>query len=133
MARRGRRNADDQLLLALACGALVEAAAHKAGVSLRTAHRRLADPDFQRRLQELRADMVQRTAGMLTAAASEAVKTLLALLKEAISAATRLGAARAILELGVKIRETVELQERIAALEAAEQARARAAERGRRP
>jgi hypothetical protein len=77
--------------------------------------------------------MVQRTAGMLTAAAGEAVKTLRDLLKEPIPPATRLGAARTTLEMGVKLRETVELQERIAALEAAEQARARTAERGGRP
>jgi hypothetical protein len=70
---------------------------------------------------------------MLSAAGGEAVKTLLALQKDTVPAAVRLGAARAILELGVKLRETAELQERIAALEAAEHARARAAERGRRP
>jgi hypothetical protein len=133
MAQRGKRHADQKLLLALACGASVEMAAQSAGVSLSTAYRRLAEPDFQRQLQQLRADMVQRTAGTLTAAGGEAVKTLLALQKEAMPPATRLGAARAILELGVKIRETAELQERIAALEAAEQARARAAECGRRP
>jgi hypothetical protein len=117
MAQRGKRRTDETLLLALACGATVEAAAAKAGVSPATAYRRLQEPDFQRRLQELRADMVQRTAGMLTAAAGEAVKTLLALQKEATPPSTRLGAARAVLELGVKFRETVELEERLAALE----------------
>ena len=75
------------------------------------------DPDFQRQLQEARTDMVQRTAGMLTAAAGEAVKTLLALQKESIPHATRLGAARAILELGVKLRQTAELEERLLVLE----------------
>jgi hypothetical protein len=118
MAHRGRKNADEALLLALACGATLEAAAMKAGVSRRTVQRRLADPDFQRRLRDLRDDMVQRTAGMLTAAAGESVKTLLALQQATIPAAVRLGAARAILEIGVKIREATELTERIAALEA---------------
>jgi hypothetical protein len=45
------------------------------------AHRRLANPAFQARLHRVRAQMVERTAGMLTAAAGEAVKTLLALPK----------------------------------------------------
>jgi hypothetical protein len=117
MAQRGKRRADETLLTALACGATVEAAAAKAGVSAATAYRRLQEPDFKRRLQELRADMVQRTAGTLTAAATEAVKTLLALPKDAIPPSTRLGAARAVLELGVKFRETVELEERLAVLE----------------
>jgi len=115
--RGGRRHADETLLLALACGATVEAAAAKAGVSESTAYRRLNIPAFQERLRDLRADMVQRTAAMLTAAAGEAVKTLLALQRDAVPPATRLGAARAVLEMGMKVRETAELEQRIAALE----------------
>jgi hypothetical protein len=118
MAQQGRRNADEALLLALACGATVEAAAQKAGISQATAYRRLAEPAFRQRLQEVRADLVQRTAGALTAAAQEAVRTLLALQKDNVPAAVRLGAARAVLEIGVKLRESAELAERVAALEA---------------
>ncbi len=61
--------------------------------------------------------MVQRIAGTLTAAANEAVRTLLELLKGAAPPAARLGAARAVLELGMKVRETAELEQRLAALE----------------
>ena len=103
--------------MALACGATVEAAAHKAGVSPATVYRRLKEPAFVQRLRELRADMVQRAAAMLTAAAGEAVKTLLALQKDAVPPATRLGAARAILELGTRLREVAELEQRLADLE----------------
>lgn len=115
---RRRNHPDDVLLLHLACGATAEAAAQKAGRSQRTVFRRLADPDFQRRLRELRADMLQRTAGMLTAAALEAVKTMVALLATNVPSAVRLAAARSVLELGLKVREAQELDERIAALEA---------------
>ncbi len=118
MALHGKKNVDDRLLMALACGATIEAAARTVGISDRTVYRRLRDPAFRLRLQEVRADMVQRTAGMLTAAAGEGVKTLLALLKDGVPPAVRLGAARAVLELGVKLRETAELAERVAALEA---------------
>jgi DNA-binding MurR/RpiR family transcriptional regulator len=117
MAGKGRRSADEPLLVALACGATVQAAAQKAGVSPATVYRRLQEAGFKQRLQELRADMVQRTAGMLTAAAGEAVKTLLALQKDTTPAAVRLGAARAILEIGMKVRDATELEERLAALE----------------
>jgi hypothetical protein len=103
--------------MALACGATVDAAAAKAGVSPATVYRRLQEPGFLERLRDVRADMVQRAAGMLTAAAGEAVKTLLALQKDTVPPATRLGAARAILELGLKVRETAELEQRIVALE----------------
>jgi hypothetical protein len=117
MAQKGKRNADNQLLLALACGASVENAARQAGVSESTAYRRLADPDFSQRLKELRADMVQRTAGALTAAATEAVRTLLELQKPSAPPAVRLGAARSVLEIGVKLREVADLEERLTALE----------------
>ena len=117
MAQKGKRNADHQLLLALACGASVENAARQAGVSESTAYRRLADSDFGQRLKDLRADMVQRTAGALTAAATEAVRTLLELQKPSAPPAVRLGAARSVLEIGMKVREVADLEERLVALE----------------
>jgi hypothetical protein len=45
------------------------------------------------------------------------VRTLLELMKPGVSPSTRLGAARVVLESGVKLREITELQERITALE----------------
>jgi hypothetical protein len=117
MPQRGRRNVDHILALALACGATLEAAGQKAGVSMATVCRRLQDPEFKAQLQQLRADMVQRTAGALTAAATEAVRTLLELQKAASPPAVRLGAARAVLELGTRLRESADLEDRLAALE----------------
>src|SRR5438552_14867817 len=100
MAQQGKSHADEKLLLALACGATVESAARTSGLSERSVYRRLADETFHERLQHLRGEMVQRTAGTLTAAGNEAVKTLLALLGESNPGTVRLGAARAILEMG---------------------------------
>ena len=117
MPQRGRRNADDVLMLALACGATLENAARQAGVSESTVRRRTKDPQFQRKLQTLRADMVQRASGALTAAGTESVRTLLDLQRPSVPPATRLGAAKATLELGMKVRETAELEQRLAALE----------------
>jgi hypothetical protein len=105
------------LVLALACGATVENAARTAGVSWRTVYRRLADPAFHKRLRAARADMLQRATGMLTAAALEAVKTLLGLQQASVAAGVRLGAARAVLEIGLKLREVADLEARLAALE----------------
>jgi hypothetical protein len=103
-------------MLALACGDTVQAAAQTAGVSERTAYRRLTDPGTRRRVGELRADMVQRTLGKQADSAAEAADTLRKLLT-AESDTARLGAARSILELGTKLRESVELEEQLAALE----------------
>jgi hypothetical protein len=80
MSQRGRRHVDDQLIMTLACGATVEAAAQKAGVSRATVQRRLRNPEFCARLHEARSEMVKRASGTLTAAGTEAIKTLLSLL-----------------------------------------------------
>jgi hypothetical protein len=117
MPQRGRRNADQVLLLALACGATLDAAAHKAGVSMSTVQRRLQDSDFKAELKRVQSDMVQRAACTLTAASTEAIKTLLALQQSSTPAATRLGAARTILEIGIKMREVADFAQRLAALE----------------
>jgi hypothetical protein len=112
-----RKPEGETLVLALACGATVEAAARQADVSERTVYRRLQDPKFRTQVREARAEMVRRAAGMLTAAAGESVRTLLVLQKAPSPPAVRLGAARAVLELGIKVREMVELEARIEALE----------------
>jgi hypothetical protein len=118
MAKKPQRKAEDQLLMALACGATVESAARQCGLAESTVYRRLNDPAFSQRLQSLRSDMIQRTAGALTAAATEAVRTLLALQDSKTPPATRLGAAKAVLEIGIKLRESAALEARIAELEA---------------
>ena len=118
MKKSRRKKNEDALLLALACGATAEAAGRQCGLTERSVYRRLEDPAFRARLQELRSDMVRRSAGMLTAAAGESVRTLLSLQKDSAPPAVRLGAARAVLELGVKVRELADLEVRIAALEA---------------
>jgi hypothetical protein len=117
MAHRGRKNADEVFLTALACGATVEHAAEKAGIARRTAHRRLQDPEFQGRLSQLKADMLKRATAMLTAASMEAVKTLLGLQAENMPPGIRLGAARSILEIGNRLRDSTELFERVEAVE----------------
>jgi hypothetical protein len=113
-----RKKEGETLVLALACGATVEAAARQCQLSESTVYRRLRDPKFKARVQDARGEMVRRSAGMLTAAAGESVRTLLALQKESITPAVRLGAARAVLELGIKVRELADLEARLAALEA---------------
>ena len=114
---KAKTNGEEALLLALACGATQETAGQKAGLSRRTVARRLEEPDFRKRLEALRADMVQRATAMLTAAALEAVKTLLALQDATTPASTRLGAARTVIELGMKLREETDLSQRLTALE----------------
>jgi hypothetical protein len=103
--------------MALACGATVEVAAQTARISPATVYRRKQDAKFCEQLQQISAEMVQRIAGMLTGAGSEAVRTLLSLMKETVPAAVRLGAARAVLDGVVKFREFADFEQRLAALE----------------
>jgi hypothetical protein len=113
-----KRKTDAALVVALACGASAEGAAQKAGVSLRTVYRRLAEPDFRAQVEEARTEMTARAVGMLSAASLASVKTFVTLQESAASEAVRLGAARSVIELGCKLRESVELARRMAALEA---------------
>ena len=59
---RTRKTADEALLRALACGATVENAARTAGISARTAHRRLKEEAFQKRESFGMSGMRERVA-----------------------------------------------------------------------
>jgi hypothetical protein len=118
VAENGRPGRGDAPLVAsLAAGASERSAAKAGEVSERTVHRRLEDPTFRKAVEEARADIVRRAVAMLSAASTEAVDALRALLGSEMDFA-RLAAARAILELGLKMREQHDLAERVAALEA---------------
>jgi hypothetical protein len=114
---KGKRNADDRLLQALAFGASDQQAAQQCGLSIRTVYRRKADPEFQRRLQAVRADLLQRALGIMTLTSVTSAKTFLDLQKEGVPPPYRLGAARSNMQYLLKMREHLELEPRIAALE----------------
>jgi hypothetical protein len=107
---------DDGFALAIASGTSIKEAALSARISESTAYRRLKDPAFRRRVSEIRTSYLNEAVGRLSEAANEAVWTLKALLASS-SDSVRLSASRAILELGTKLREQAELEERITALE----------------
>jgi hypothetical protein len=118
MAENGRRKKGDAaFLLALAAGQTVRDAARSAGIGERTATRRVADPKFRHHVGELRSEMVARALGKMADGMAEAAETLRALLAPGTRPAVRLGAAKALLELGVRLRESIELEGRLADLE----------------
>ena len=67
-------------------------------------------------LSDLRGQVLDRAVGKLSEASTAAADTLRALL-DADSETVRLGAGRSILELGARLREALELEARLAALE----------------
>jgi len=80
-----KKKADDALVIALACGASVEAAAQKTGVSVRTVHRRLAEPGFRAQVAALRDETLRRASDACTVANLQAIKTLVTLQGSAVS------------------------------------------------
>jgi len=118
MAASGRKSADTILIAALAGGCTVADAARQAGIGERTCYRRLQNPSFMLQVSAARGAMVTRAVGRLARMAATATDTLEALLDAASPATVRLGAARSALELGSRLRESEELERRIAEVEA---------------
>lgn len=126
MAQDDRLTGEGVLIAALAGGATVKDAAKQAGVSERTARRRLTSADFRRQVDDARSEIVGRSVAILARLSTEAAETLGELLG-AESESVKLGACRSILELGVKLRETEDLARRLAAIEAQLDGRTQAA------
>lgn len=106
----------DLAAAALATGQTVAGAAAAAGTTERNVYRWLQAPAFKARVAELRADAVARATGRLAdgmSAAADVLRGLLAAERESV----RLGAARSLIELGVKLRDSTEFEARLQALE----------------
>jgi hypothetical protein len=121
MAPNGTKNGSlnprqEAAALALARGATIAEAAEGCGAGERTVKRWLTTPAFRRRVSDLRGRLTDTALGQLCNHQAAAADTLAELL-QARSEMVRLSAARSILELGVKLRESTELEERITALE----------------
>jgi len=104
------------LALALASGATAPKAAEQAQVSLRTVRRKLANPAFRRLVSRLRGDMLAAALGRMAENMTRAADTVAGLLDEE-NAAIRLRAARTMLSLGLRLRDSVDLGERVRELE----------------
>ena len=112
-ARQGR------FVSALMTAASIEAAAKAAGIGRRTAFRYLANPGVKSALSRALDDAMGAATRRAVQAMSGALETL-----EAVHAdgeaptGARVAAARAILEAGPKLREALDLAQRVAELEA---------------
>lgn len=120
MAEKVARRGENAVMLALASGSNVTEAARAGNVSPRTVNRWMNnDPTFTIRVSEMRAELLGRTVGGLIDASLAAVTTLREMLN-AESEAVRVRAATAILQAVIVVRESVDLEERLAAIEAAD-------------
>jgi hypothetical protein len=113
VAGSGRKNAEGAVLAALAAGATQQEAAERVGVSERTVRRWLADATFRAKLTQLQREMTERALATLTDCLTVAALTLRHLMLSAKGEAVRLGAARSIFEVQVRLKENAELKEEL--------------------
>jgi transposase len=92
------RRADDRLVFEVANGASLRQAAERAGLSERTARRRWADPEFRKKVLELRVEMCWQATAQLTNQMNIAAQVLNQGM-QAKSEAVRISAARSVLKL----------------------------------
>jgi predicted ArsR family transcriptional regulator len=111
-----RSKKDVILALALASGATAVAAAEQLKISDRTVRRRLADPAFRQLVAEMRADFIAQAVGRLTQNMTRAADGLVAMLDSG-DERVRLRVIRALLTLGHRLHDAVDLELRIRNLE----------------
>ncbi len=114
---RRRAAGDDVLLDALAAGLSYVEAGALAGVSARTARRRLTDHDFASHLARRRAARVSDVTGRLTVGSERAVQVLLDALDSEVGG-ERLRAAELVLNMGRRFRGDSDVDLRLSTLEA---------------
>lgn len=114
--RRGK--ADLQLIVLFACGHSVAEAAKETGVSERTIYRRLQEHDFVMAIADTRETLLDQALGKLMALMGTAADVLGTSLKSE-SEKARLLAVREIFVNGLRVRELVNHETRLAAIEKA--------------
>ena len=89
---------DDGLFQALVSGCHVANAAVIAGISERTAYRRLADPVFRKRLDAARQSLRESILAKLSDAGSDAISVLTTLMHDSKDDSVKLKAAKVVLD-----------------------------------
>lgn len=104
------------LALTLAAGSSSADAAEQFGLHQKTVQRFLAKPAFHRLVTRLRSQMLEAALGRMADNMTRAANTFADLL-DAPEAHIRLRAARALMSLGLRLRDSVELTDRLHAVE----------------
>jgi len=108
----------ERALTALLSHSTVTEASEACGVSERQLWRWLKDPKFSAAYNRLRNRLVESTLDRLAQMCGEATDTLRdTLTSEAAPAAVKVTAAAKILQLTLKLRETVEIEDRLRSIE----------------
>ena len=116
--RNGLTPKQEQAAFDLAAGKSLAEASRNSGAGERTIRTWESEqPEFLARIAALRAEMTGRALGLMADGMADAALTLRHLCNKSKNEGIRLKASEALLAHGMKLRESVELEERIAALE----------------
>jgi DNA-binding MurR/RpiR family transcriptional regulator len=106
------------VIAALLRSSTIAGAATEAGISEATLFRWLQRPDFAAAYRRARHAAVEQAITQLQQATGEAVETLRSVQTDPDAAASaRVNAAKTVLEMALKVRESEELERRLSALE----------------
>ena len=123
----------EQLIAALLQCPTITAAAKESGISEASVWRWLQQPAFEEAYRRARQAAVDQAISQLQQASGEAVETLRAVQTDlGAPPSSRVTAAKAVLEMALKIRESEEMESRLTALEETIKRMAPAAKGGRR-
>ena len=112
--------ATEAVLAAIATGSSVNDAARLAGVSRRTASRIINDPRSQERLAGMREATMEHAARRMLGLVDLAANTLDAVMRDTeAGASARVSACRTVLTSAVTLTDAVEIERRLAEVEAA--------------
>lgn len=122
MASNGRRaelsRRQRRFIAALLAAPTVEEAASSAGIGERTAYRYLGDPSVKRALSQALDGALSLATRQTVNAMTKALDTLETIhVDDEAPASARVSAARAILDTGLRLREVLDIAERLTELE----------------
>jgi hypothetical protein len=115
-SRSANENAKAVVATLLASGQTIVSAAAKAGVSERCVRKWLSQEEFKAKVEELRNEAVASAVRRLSVEMATAAATLADLMASR-DPRVRLTASRSILEMGMKLKEFADLEQRLKDLE----------------
>jgi hypothetical protein len=109
---------DARLIAALLSKRNLRTAARAAGFSLRTAQRRIADPDFQQQFRDAKMALIHEATTRVAANAAKAADVLCQIFSSKKSKpSSRVSAAAVTLRIAIEVHTVEEIERRLAILE----------------
>lgn len=117
-----KRLQDEEIIAGLISEGSIKGAAASLGCTARTLYSRMKDPEFKKLYTQAKADILKTATAKLQGNLCGAIDTLAEIMTDTATAKqTRANCAVSILQYGARFTETLDLVERLEALEAAQE------------